>query len=301
MEFNTTALTPHHNIGNGGSNKFSSFLNGDTLCGESSASGLERSFIFETVTNSSGALFFAKGNVTFGKAGAINIVASDNGVAFASDDLSYGAVPYLIKGGTGQFKGAIGSAADIFISYGSGNNFRVWVLGVFYVPDPKKLVKRVSSGSSSASSPAQAQCAIKIGPYSVTPFAIQFHSQSVGSENFAYGFGNVLSTDENAKSTIALQTPLSKPILYTSTVASSGNHFNEAGRLQIQDTPTSINFTSVTPGTVVNVGSISMGSIAYHLSNGQGTLNGAFGSMVDVFESSSSIFPIQTFGILITQ
>ena len=94
----------------------------------------------------------------------------------------------------------------------------------------------------------------------------------------------------------------SMPFLYQSTVGSpTPSTFNESGTISIVGTDTAFDFASTTDGTIYQAGDVSLGSIAYAVSNGRGSLEGAFGVMVDVFESfpNQTTFPISVVALLV--
>lgn len=318
LHFKTTAVAPNENVGTASTVELVTYWPAKKekesfLCSQWNQADNSSMAVFRTTTNSSGNLFFARGNITFGSAGMIFIEASNNGVAFSEANLSYGAIPYLITGGTNSFKGAVGSAADIFLSSDpSSPNFDVFVFGVFYLPTSAPPSMPVSSFSSKRSKTVSEQsCSVGLpGGYQMTPFFITFHSQPASPNfNYAYGFaGSITTFADFAHSTELLSTPLSPPLLYTSSTGSSSpSNFNESGRISLQSSNSDgFDFSSTTDGTVVSLADVVMGSIAYKIGNGQGVFSNVFGSMVDVFESDpqiteTSVFPIRTFGILLSK
>ncbi len=99
-------VAPNHNLGFAPTaTHVTSWSGSSELCFRTTPSGSPKAAVFHTRTNSTGSKFFAQGNITFANGDAVLIVASDNGVAFAEQSLSYGAVPYKITGGSGAFKG----------------------------------------------------------------------------------------------------------------------------------------------------------------------------------------------------
>ncbi len=169
----------------------------------------------------------------------------------------------------------MGSAADIFVADNSSPTFTVFVLGVFYVPSSSGRSMAVGQPSISKPKGVDSGCDTRVvAGFKMTPFVVLFHSQPVDpNKNFAYGFAESLQTDaDTAASVFSLLTPLSAPLLYTSSTGSpSPTSFNESGVIAVpQGSASTFAFASTTDGTVVSVlNGVTMGSIAYHISNGQ--------------------------------
>jgi hypothetical protein len=212
-------------------------------------------------------------------------------------------IPYQITGGTHEFAGATGAAATIAFGDGGSGRFELLLLAIFYLP--------ASSGSTPAVSAQMMRrqqdgnCVhpgLVVAGYSVDTLVTSFVSAPSGNTNkaFAPQQGLYSSALLATSSVYALDTSL--PFLYESTVGSpSPTTFNESGTISIIGTDTSFDFRSTTDGTVYQAGVISLGSIAYAVSNGKGSLSGATGVMIDVFESfpNQTTFPISVVAILV--
>jgi hypothetical protein len=212
-------------------------------------------------------------------------------------------IPYQITGGTDEFAGATGAAATIAFGDGSSGRFELILLAVFYLP--------VSSETKpAASAPVmrrqqEGSCVhpgLVVAGYSVDTLVTTFVSTPSSNTNKAFAPQQALFSSALLATSTVYALDNSLPFLYESTVGSpSPTTFNESGTISIAGSDTSFDFRSTTDGTVYQAGAISLGSIAYAVSNGKGSLTGATGVMIDVFESfpNQTTFPISVVAVLV--
>jgi hypothetical protein len=211
-------------------------------------------------------------------------------------------IPYQITGGTDEFAGATGAAATIAFGDGSSGHFDLLLLAVFYLPSarskpdlPPPLMRRQSDGSC-------VHPGLTVAGYSVDTLVTTFVSTPTGNTNKAFAPQQALFSSALLASSTLYPLDNSLPFLYESTVGSpTPTTFNESGTISVVGTDTAFDFKSTTDGTVYQAGDISLGSIAYAVSNGKGSLSGAVGVMIDVFESfpNQTTFPISVVAVFV--
>lgn len=244
--------------------------------------------------------FSLKGNITFGNEQVFFEIANSGLYEVnKTAGVAYGAVALNIIGGTGEMAGARGAA--VAISYGppSGAMSQLLFKSVIYSLSPPRAaveahLRAWGSDCVNPSIPPQAD-------FTWDSMALTFTTTSNGNVNSGSSQSQIIASYAGTLSSTEYNLSPEPQFKYSSTVGSpTPNSFNETGTISFVGG--SFHFSSLADGIVQQNEDVTFGSIAYRVDGADGSLQGAFGVMVDVFESfsnsSSTSFPIHAVAVI---